>query len=75
VIIEHVIRLLKIFKVMQERFRLRRGRYESIAKFICGLVRLRIGTLILNSVKSRESGQIIEVLMTHSFPPKLDLGV
>jgi len=75
VIIEHVIRLLKIFKVMQERFRLRRGRYESVAKLICGLVRLRIGTLILNSVKSRESGQTIEVLMTHSFPPKSGLGV
>ncbi|MEY3221197.1 MAG: hypothetical protein RLZZ203_53 [Cyanobacteriota bacterium] len=74
VIIEHVIRLLKIFKIMQERFRLRRGRYESVIKLICGLVRLRIGTLILNGVKSRESGQIIEVLMTHSFPLKMDLG-
>lgn len=75
VIIEHVIRLLKIFKVMQERFRLRRGRYESIAKLICGLVRLRIGTLILNIVKSRESGETIEVLMAHSFPLELNLGV
>ena len=74
VLIEHVIRLLKIFKVMQERFRLRRARYESVTKLICGLVRLRIGTLILNSVKSKESRQPIEVLMTHSFPLKLELG-
>ena len=51
VIVEHMIRLLKIFKVMQERFRLRRGRYKSIVSTVCGLVRLRINALVLSIIK------------------------
>nr|WP_256386663.1 transposase family protein [Hydrocoleum sp. CS-953] len=44
---EHIIRLLKIFRVVQERFRLNPEKYAQIIKTICGLVRLRIGTFIL----------------------------
>ncbi len=47
VIVEHVIRLVKIFRVAQERFRLNTRKYEQIIGIICGLVRLRIGALIL----------------------------
>ncbi len=47
VIVEHVIRLVKIFRVAQERFRLNTRKYEQIIGITCGLVRLRIGALIL----------------------------
>jgi hypothetical protein len=65
--VEHMIRSLKIFKVMQERFRLRKGRYKSIVSTVCGLVRLRINALILNIIKCSESGRAIEVRMSHFF--------
>jgi hypothetical protein len=45
--VEHIIRLLKIFKAARERFRMSNSKYEQIILTICGLVRLRIGTLIL----------------------------
>ena len=47
IFVEHIIRLLKIFRVIQERFRLNPEKYVQIIKTICGLVRLRIGTFIL----------------------------
>jgi hypothetical protein len=47
IFVEHVIRLVKIFRVAQERFRLRRDNYQKVILTICGLVRLRIGTLCL----------------------------
>lgn len=45
--VEHVIRVVKIFRVAQERFRLRPATYEQIVLAVCGLVRLRIGALVL----------------------------
>lgn len=47
IFVEHIIRLVKIFRVAQERFRLNSYKYEQIIMTICGLVRLRIGTFIL----------------------------
>ena len=47
IVIEHVIRLVKIFRVAQERFRLRPQSYERVILTVCGLVRLRVGALIL----------------------------
>ncbi|MDB9369371.1 transposase family protein, partial [Nodularia spumigena CS-586/05] len=47
IFVEHLIRLVKIFRVAQERFRLNSSKYEQIIMTICGLVRLRIGTFIL----------------------------
>ena len=44
---EHRIRSFKIFRVVQERFRLNSQKYEQVILTICGLVRFRIGTLIL----------------------------
>ncbi len=41
--IEHVIRLVKIFRVAGERFRLNSRTYQQVMLVICGLVRLRIG--------------------------------
>jgi hypothetical protein len=45
--VEHVIRLLKIFRIAQERFRLKRKNYDRVIRTVCGLVRFRIGALIL----------------------------
>lgn len=47
IFVEHIIRLLKIFRVAQERFRLKSRKYEQVIMTICGLVRLRIGTFII----------------------------
>jgi hypothetical protein len=44
--VEHIIRVIKIFKLAQERFRLNSQKYSSTMRTICGLVRLRIGALI-----------------------------
>ena len=49
IFVEHVIRLLKIFRVAQERFRLRAKSYQRVIFLVCGLVRLRIGALFMNS--------------------------
>jgi hypothetical protein len=47
IVIEHMIRLVKVFKVAQERFRLHPRIYQRVISTVCGLVRLRIGALIL----------------------------
>jgi hypothetical protein len=47
IIIEHLIRLVKIFQVAAQRFRLRPQTYQQVILTVCGLVRLRIGALIL----------------------------
>ena len=47
VFVEHRIRSIKIFRVVRERFRLKPKKYEQVILTICGLVRLRIGSLIL----------------------------
>jgi hypothetical protein len=47
VFVEHVIRLVKIFRICEQRFRLRSHRYDQIIRIICGMVRLRIEILIL----------------------------
>ncbi|MEN2383600.1 MAG: transposase family protein [Gloeotrichia echinulata DEX184] len=47
IFVEHLIRVIKIFRVASERFRLNTSKYEQIIMTICGLVRLRIGALVL----------------------------
>ncbi len=71
--VEHLIRVVKIFKIVRERFRLHKRRYKSIILTVCGLVRLRIGSLILEIIESTESGQAIDVAMRHSFAAQFDL--
>ena len=62
IIVEHVIRLVKIFRVVQERFRLRPQNYERVILTVCGLVRLRVGALILPTRKPAESWGFIAQL-------------
>ncbi|MBN3894501.1 MAG: hypothetical protein HWQ41_04275 [Nostoc sp. NOS(2021)] len=45
--VEHLIRLLKVFRIASERFRLHCDTYEQIILTVCGLVRLRIGSLVM----------------------------
>ncbi|MGD1712049.1 transposase family protein [Dapis sp. BLCC M172] len=47
IFVEDVIRLIKIFGVARERFRLKDSNSQKVILTVCGLVRLRIGTLIL----------------------------
>lgn len=47
IFVEHTIRLIKLFRVAQERFRLNRETYKQVIFAVCGLVRLRIGALVL----------------------------
>lgn len=49
IFVEHLIRLVKIFKVAGEIFRLNCKNYDSAILAICGLVRLRINALILTT--------------------------
>ena len=42
--IEHLIRRIKIFRITQERFRLKSRCYNKVIHTVCGLVRLRMGT-------------------------------
>ncbi|WLT37385.1 transposase family protein [Synechocystis sp. B12] len=70
--VEHVIRMIKIFKIMGERFRLNKSRYKSVYLTVCGLVRIRIGALLLELKKEGDLGETIEVTMRHSFLSKLN---
>jgi hypothetical protein len=54
IFVEHVIRVVKIFRIAQERFSLRKETYEQVILCVCGLVRMRIGGLILPSEKIDE---------------------
>ena len=47
IFVEHVIRLIKIFGIARERFRLKDNNYQKVILTICGLVRLIIGSFIL----------------------------
>ncbi|MBD2341781.1 transposase family protein [Calothrix sp. FACHB-156] len=47
IFIEHLIRILKIFQITSQRFALNSNIYKEIILTVCGLVRLRIGTLVL----------------------------
>lgn len=70
--VEHLIRLIKIFKVMQERFRLNKSRYKSVYLTVCGLVRIRIGALLLEIKKDGDLGKAIDITMRHNFLLKFD---
>ena len=47
IVVEHLIRLIKIYRVASERFRLNRQNYESVILTVCGLIRWRIGAIVI----------------------------
>ena len=50
IFVENLIRKVKIFRVASERFRLNPRKYEQMIKTVCGLVRFRLGALVLTSI-------------------------
>ena len=48
VVVEHLIRLVKTFRIAAERFRLKSASYEPVIRAVCGLIRWRIGAIVLN---------------------------
>jgi len=59
IFVEHVIRLLKIFRIARERFRLHSDTYEQVILTVCGLVRLRIGAFVLPVPEQLSTGGMI----------------
>lgn len=49
VVVEHVIRLVKTFRIAAERFRLNSSKYEPVILAVCGLIRWRIGAIVMRS--------------------------
>jgi hypothetical protein len=74
IFIEHLIRIIKIWRIAQERFRLKKHQYQSIFLTVCGLVRLRIKSLIIEIVKTEDTKEIIDVLLSHSFGQEFNLS-
>ena len=65
IFVEHTIRIIKIFRVAQERFRLKPEKYKSVIYTICGLVRLRIGALSLEIVENCDRIEEFAVIQRH----------
>ena len=59
---------------MAQRFRLNKDKYESIFLTVCGLVRLRIGSLVIKQKKNKETGETIDILFSHIFSGKLSFA-
>ena len=66
VFVEHVIRLVKIFRVASEILRLNYDKYDSLIYTVCELVRLRLGALILEVVEVGDSAEKFEVNQYHA---------
>lgn len=49
IFVEHLIRKVKIFRVGAERFRLKADNYEPVILVVCGLIRWRIGAIVMCS--------------------------
>lgn len=47
VVVEHVIRLVKTFRIAAERFRLKADTYKHVILTVYGLIRWRIGALVI----------------------------
>jgi hypothetical protein len=47
VVVEHLIRLVKTFRIAGEKFRLKTDSYSRVIMTVCGLIRLRIGALVI----------------------------
>jgi hypothetical protein len=66
IFVEYIIRIIKIFNLTKDRFRLKKSKYKEVFLTVCGLVRLRIGGLILKVIKSLDLKETIDILLSHS---------
>lgn len=55
IFVEHLIRLIKIFRVAAERFHLKPNNYEPVILVVCGLIRWRIGAIVMCSYNLYET--------------------
>ena len=46
--VKHLIRLVKIFRVAAEKFRLKTDNYEQVILVVWGLIRWRIGAIVMS---------------------------
>ena len=74
IFVEHMIRLVKVFQVGRDRFRLQISRYKSIIFTLCGLVRLRLGQQNLLSLKECDHAEGHDLNISQFFQELLDLG-
>lgn len=51
IVVEHIIRLVKLWRVAASRFRLKSGNYEQVILAVYGLVRWRIGAIAKRQLK------------------------
>ena len=61
VFVEYVIGKLKTLRIIGEKFRLKIAKYNTVFEAVCGLVRLNLGTLILEVLNQRNGDEKIEV--------------
>ena len=47
IFVEHLIRRLKIFRILSDRYRLNKKAYRTVISGVCGLVRFRLGRIDL----------------------------
>jgi hypothetical protein len=47
IVVEHLIRLVKFFRVAAERLRLKSDNYDPVIMLVCGLIRWRIGARVM----------------------------
>ena len=66
IFVEHAIGTVKIFRAAGDKFRLNINKYESVISLVCGLVRLRIGALILDVLKSDDITSEIVIDRLHA---------
>lgn len=50
--VEHLIGIVKIFRVASDRFRLARHRYIQVIMTVCGLVRLRLNQSVVLAINN-----------------------
>jgi len=69
-----MIRLVKVFQVGRDRFRLHISRYKSIILTLCGLVRLRLGQQNLLSLKDCDRTEGNDLNISQFFEELLGWG-
>ena len=46
-VVEHMIRLVNIYRVVAWRFRLKSGNYKPVIMVVCGLIKWRVGAIVI----------------------------
>lgn len=65
VFVEHIIRKLKTFRVIGEKIRLNLKMYNRVFEVVCGIVRLDLGTLILEVLNQGDDDEEIAIKLDH----------